>query len=538
MAIILLVVVFSVVLNTINSNKINYGTEISNISIGGYSRQGATDKLNVETTKLFDQNFNLAYKNYVWTINLKNLGVEIDPLKTVELAYRYGHNKNFLVNTWQQFKSFLGYNSDLVWNINDEKLEKFLRENLYSVHQPAKNSLLIYDKTTKDFTVTPSRSGIVVDKINLKKNIEKIIDNFQAENINLALIEESPTITEAEAKKSILEAKRIVNYAPISVIANNKEIDKIDIDGILSLMDPVPSFNDNKIENYLIFLAPLVAQEPIDAQMTVVDGKATNFALSQNGIRLEIKDNIDVIRNDILNGKKTIILKINEAKPKISTDNIDNLGITSFLARGVSNFAGSAASRVINIKIGAARFNGVLIKPNEEFSFNELLGDVGPEQGYKPGLVIKQNKMVPEYGGGLCQVSTTVFRAAVYSGMEITQRYPHAFPVKFYNPQGFDATIYPPLPDLRFINNTPGNILIQTKVVGNELFFEFYGTDDGRKIEIIGPEQYDIQPDGAMKAKLTQKVYDKNNNVIIDKTFYSNYKSPSLYPEEIVNPLQ
>ncbi|MCX6730082.1 MAG: VanW family protein, partial [Candidatus Portnoybacteria bacterium] len=473
-----------------------------------------------------------------WTINLKNLGVEIDPLKTVELAYEYGHNKNFLINTWQQFKSFLGYNSDLVWNINDEKLEKFLRENLYSVHQPAKNSLLVYDKTNKDFIVTPSKSGVVVDRANLKKDIENIINNFQTQNINLSLVDENPTITEVETKKSIPEAKKLVSYAPISVVANNKEIDKIDEEGILRLMDPVPSFSDDKIENYLIFLAPLVAQEPIDAQLTVVDGKATNFALSQNGIRLEIKNNIDIVKNNILNGEKIIVLQTNEAKPKISTEGIDNLGITSFLAKGVSNFTGSAASRVTNIKIGAARFNGVLIKPNEEFSFNELLGDVGPEQGYKPGLVIKQNKMVPEYGGGLCQVSTTAFRAAVYSGMEITQRYPHAFPVKFYNPQGFDATIYPPLPDLRFTNNTPGNILIQTRVVGNELIFEFYGTDDGRKIEIIGPEQYDIQPDGAMKAKLTQKVYDKNNNVIIDKTFYSNYKSPSLYPEEVVNPLQ
>lgn len=537
-AIVLVIVIFSVALNTINSDKINYGMEISGISIGGLSKENALNKLNTETISLFDQNFNLIYKNYIWTVNLRNLGVGIDVSKTVESAYEYGHRKGkFLINIWQQFKSFLGHGLSPAWDVDDEKLEKFFRENLFAIHQPAKNSLLVYDKKTRDFIVSPSNSGVVVNKNGFKKDLKNIINNFQVKNIELTLTDDFPTIIESEAIKFIPEAKKIISYAPISVTVNDREIDKIDEEGILNLMDPVPNFNNNKIENYLIFLAPLVAQEPIDAQLTVADGKVTNFALSQDGIKLEINNNIDIIKNGISSGKKEIALKTESAKPKISTKDIDNLGITSLLAKGVSNFSGSAASRITNIKIGAARFNGVLLKSNEEFSFNALLGDVGPEQGYKPGLVIKGNTMVPEYGGGLCQVSTTVFRAAVNSGMEITQRYPHAFPVKFYNPQGFDATIYPPVPDLRFINNTPGNILIQTRVVGNELTFEFYGTDDGRRVEIIGPEQYDIQPDGAMKAKLTQKVYDKNNNVIIDKTFYSNYKSPSLYPE-VVNPLQ
>jgi vancomycin resistance protein YoaR len=536
--IILIVVIFFVVLNTINSNKMNYGMEISGISVGGLSKEDATDKMNSSVLKLFDENFKLIYDNYIWTVNLKNLGVEIDMPRTIDLAYGYGRQRNFLVNAWQQFKSFLGYNLKPVWNINDNKLEKFLRENLSSIHQPAKDSLLAYNKTTQEFIVTPSRDGVIVDKNKLKKEMDKTINNFSVNDILLFLIDTKPQIIESEAKNLIPQAEEMLTRVPISIIVNGKEIDKIGQDTILELMDPVPNLNDNKIENYLISLAPFVAQEPVDAQLTVVDGKVTNFSLSQDGIKLDINDNINTIKNGIFDNKKEIILKTENTKPKISTKDINNLGITSLLAKGSSNFAGSAASRITNIRIGAAQFNGVLIKPNEEFSFDILLGEVGPEQGYKPGLVIKENKMVPEYGGGLCQVSTTTFRAAIYAGLEITQRFPHAFPVKFYNPQGFDATIYPPSPDLRFINNTPGYILIQTMVIGNELIFEFYGTDDGRKVEVIGPEQYDIQPDGAMKAKFTQKVYDKNNNIIIDKTFYSNYKSPSLYPEEIVNPLQ
>ena len=537
--VVLIIAIFLIILNILNSNKINYGIKISGVSVGGLSKENALNEFSIASQNLFKENFNLIYKNSIWTVNLKNLGIEIDVAKTMDLAYEYGHQKNELFkNVWQQLRSFLGYNFKPISNIDDGKLEEFLEENLSSIHQPAKNSALVYDTKTQDLTITPSKSGIIIDKNKLRDDLINIVNNSKTTDINLSLINDEPAITESEVKKLIPEAEKLLENTPITVMANQKEIDKIDKDQLLNLMDPVPTLEDSKIENYLIFLSPLVAQEPMDAQLTVSGDRVTQFALSQEGVKLEIKDNIDILKNGILDGQKEINLKTDNVEPKISAESINNLGITSFLAEGVSNFAGSSANRIANIKIGAARFNGVLIKPNEEFSFDTLLGDVGPEQGYKPGLVIKENKMIPEYGGGLCQVSTTAFRAAVNSGMEITQRYPHAFAVHYYNPQGFDATIYPPSPDLRFINNTPGYILIQTKVSGNELIFEFYGTNDGRRVEVIGPEQYDMQPDGSMKAKLTQRVYDENNNIIIDKTFYSNYKSPSLYPEEVINPLQ
>ena len=206
------------------------------------------------------------------------------------------------------------------------------------------------------------------------------------------------------------------------------------------------------------------------------------------------------------------------------------------MGKGTSNFAGSPSSRIHNIKIGSAKFHGLLIKPEEEFSFNTILGEVGPEQGYKEELVIKRDKTIPEYGGGLCQVSTTVFRAAVYSGLKITERYPHAFPVVYYSPQGFDATIYPPHPDFRFINDTPSHLLIQTKVEGYYLTFEFYGTDDGRKVEIDGPHQYDVKSDGSMKTKLARKIL-RHGELVEEKTWKSSYKSPDLYPIQR-NPLE
>jgi len=150
--------------------------------------------------------------------------------------------------------------------------------------------------------------------------------------------------------------------------------------------------------------------------------------------------------------------------------------------------------------------------------------------------VIKSGKLVYEYGGGVCQISTTLFRAAVNAGLKITERYPHAFPVRYYNPQGFDATVYPPHPDLRFINDTPGHILIQENIKGNQLTFELFGTLDGREIKIIGPTILQSNPDGSMKTVLYQEIW-RDGTLERKQGFWSNYKSPNLYKVER-NPLE
>jgi len=266
-------------------------------------------------------------------------------------------------------------------------------------------------------------------------------------------------------------------------------------------------------------------------------GRVEAFTLSRDGRYINVKNSSTEILATLDGLGKSVELEMDKVKAKIDTNEIENLGLTSLLATGSSDFSGSPSNRVHNIKIGAAKFNGIMLAPKEEFSFVKILGEVGPEEGYLPELVIKTNKTVPEYGGGICQVSTTAFRAAILTGLEIRERYPHSFPVKYYSPQGFDAAIYPPSPDLKFVNDTPSNLLIQTKIKGAKLYFEFYGTDDGRKVVLTGPEEYDKNPDGSMKAKLTRDIFDKDNNLIRTIVFRSNYKSPDLYPV-VRNPLE
>jgi len=294
--------------------------------------------------------------------------------------------------------------------------------------------------------------------------------------------------------------------------------------------------NQSAISEYLESLAPLFAIEPINANLKYSGDKAEIFKPAETGQRLDISKTVSAISTSLMAGEKHSNLVVEMVEPEITLEKINNLGINTLIGKGESDYGKSPASRIHNIKVGMARFNGTIIKPGEEFSFNKILGDVDEATGYQAELVIKSGKLIKEFGGGLCQVSTTVFRAAINTGLPITERKPHSFSVAYYNPQGFDSTIYPGVVDLKFINDTPNHILIQTKVIGSKLSVEIYGSNDGRIVEVERPIQYDIKPSGAMKAYFTRKITLKDGTVKEEK-FNSSYKAHPPSPLE-KNPLE
>lgn len=286
------------------------------------------------------------------------------------------------------------------------------------------------------------------------------------------------------------------------------------------------------IEKFAKDLARKSNKDPENAKLKMESGKVSVFSLSYSGINLDEKKSVEILLAYLQSSAKadTLELPFSEIKPEVSIDSIDNMGITHLIGEGHSNFSGSPKNRIYNIRVATNRFNGILIKPGEEFSFVKVLGEVDEDHGYLPELVIKKNKTEMEFGGGICQVSTTAFRAAINSGLEITARTNHAYPVAYYNPQGMDATVYVPRPDLKFINDTPGYILIQTEIKGTELIFYFYGTNDGRKVTIIGPKILEKNPDGSLKTTFTQQIFSGDNQLVREDVFNSNYDSPSKYP--------
>lgn len=291
---------------------------------------------------------------------------------------------------------------------------------------------------------------------------------------------------------------------------------------------------------YLQNQAREINQAPQDAKLQIEGVKAVEFVPHREGQIVDLAASLKILKEledfdpQTPNSPALVIVTI---KPKLKLESLNNLGIKELIARGQTDFSGSSVSRMQNIRVGASRYQGLLIAPGEEFSFNKHLGPIDAKRGFLPELVIKPEGTVPEFGGGLCQVSSTAFRAAFFAGLPITERRNHSYAVRYYEwisddvPRavGLDATIYPGSQDLKFVNDTEGTILIWTKVEGKRLYFDFYGTKDGREVVVDGPHPYDRRPHGAVKSKVTRTV--SKGEEVQETTFNSRYVSPNLYPK-------
>lgn len=537
------------ILDLVNYQKVAQGVMIAGQNIGGLKYEQAKSKIGQLAKKAESEAFELQYQNKNWRLSPLELGVFFDIEQTAKNAYEIGRQKkyNLLGKTLDQLEALLGYRKQqLIFRIEKQKIQDFIKSNLSEMESPAKNAGLVYDANLDDFVLLPAQKGQVFDKEDIAKQINKQIAESKRQPIVMKKISQEPVLKEDKNNFAKIKAKQILVLAPyqINYASTTWPVEK---HVLLDWLDFVPFANskeqtmdvaisESAIKDFLSALAPDINKMPVNAKLSVQDGKVIAFALSQNGRELEIDESAKKIAKEVIDGENEIELIVKETEPQISTKTIDMLGLTDLLGQGVSDFAGSPKNRIHNIGVGATKINHVLIEPGQEFSFVESIGEIEAEQGYLPELVIKNGKTVPEYGGGLCQISTTLFRAAVNSGLKITERYPHAFPVKYYNPQGFDATVYPPHPDLRFLNDTQNNILIQSKIEKTKITFEFYGTKDGREVKIIGPKILQSNPDGSMKTVLYQEIW--RDGVLERKdSFWSNYKSPALYPVER-NPLE
>ncbi len=287
-----------------------------------------------------------------------------------------------------------------------------------------------------------------------------------------------------------------------------------------------------RIYDYLNrIISPAVNDTGENARIVFRDGKSELKAAGRKGSIVDgVKTSLAIRNAALVGGHVAAVAMKPYAPPVLGVKDFERLGIRDLLARGETDFRGSPANRKKNIAVGRLRFQGILVAPDEEFSFQKFLGPVTKDTGYLPELVIKEHVTTPEFGGGLCQVSTTVFRAAVRAGMDITLRRAHAYPVKYYGTPGFDATIYPPFPDLRFRNTTGQWVLLQTALEGTKLIVLVYGKSDGRTVSVDGPHTIEKRPDGSVRTLLRQTVKDKNGTVIHDELFPSTYKSPDLFP--------
>jgi vancomycin resistance protein YoaR len=260
-------------------------------------------------------------------------------------------------------------------------------------------------------------------------------------------------------------------------------------------------FKEDRIKLFVDTIAKSINLDPQNAELKVSGGKVTVFQIARLGAKLDQTQTKVDIKNAIFSRMdgteaKNINLNVAVLKPEITDDAVSNLGLNELIGTGTTNFVKSPANRVHNIQVGADTINGSLLKPGEEFSTLGRLGTIDASTGYLPELVIKNNQTVPDYGGGLCQVSTTLFRAAMNAGLKITERQNHSYRVSYYEPPvGMDATIYDPSPDFKFVNTYDHHIFIQSRIVGTKITFDIYGTKDSRVATVSDPVVYDyVEP--------------------------------------------
>ncbi len=328
--------------------------------------------------------------------------------------------------------------------------------------------------------------------------------------------------------KQIMEAANILNPKPEPLKASLLQY--VGKKTAVGSQPRVYSYKLPAVYSYIGNLASTTINIPvIEPKLKIEGNRAIEFSPPQTGRQTNIyKSAMDAL-DALEKNNASVELAVSLVNPKQNLSDTNSLGIKELIARGVSNFSGSPKNRRHNIRVGVEKFKGLIIAQGEEFSFNNYLGPVEKENGFLPELVIKRTGTVPELGGGLCQVSSTTFRAAMDAGLPITARRNHAYAVQYYSPQGTDATIYPGIQDLKFINDTPGAILVWPHFEEKDtLIYDFYGIKDGRKVVLDKPNVYDRKTDGSMKATWTRHIVSAQG---VEKTdvFKSIYASPALY---------
>ncbi len=273
-------------------------------------------------------------------------------------------------------------------------------------------------------------------------------------------------------------------------------------------LSPMLRWKNEEILNVLNSLAQDIDRPAQNALFEFKNNRVTAFKISAPGQKLDVesaqkdfRSQVEqLVKNKSTFGNLTFHLNVVPLAPQIRTEQVNDFGIQELLGMGESYFRGSIAGRIHNIALAASRINGTLIPPGETFSFNRTVGDISAATGYKQAYIIKSGRTVLDDGGGVCQVSTTLFRAALNSGLPIIERHAHSYRVGYYEQgkvkPGFDATVYDPRYDLKIKNDTQDYILIQSDAdtANTKLTFELFGKKDNRQIDISSVRLWDPLP--------------------------------------------
>lgn len=493
----------------VQAKSIVRGATIAGQNVGGLDALAAKHRVQKEWDRFTAQAFMFSGGGKVFTVPVGPGGtdeevivdlVELDITAAVNDAYDYGHRGSWWKKARERLSGLLGREHQFGTLVLDQQtLGEAIQENLADQEKPAVNASLT-SSDPASFSITPSSTGRSFDYRRAVRQAHSRLKQLQTAPIAVREVILQPDVP-SDPKLQILseeQAPALLALAPVTITHGEKTwtIDRDQLKALLGFQKSgrqiTVSLDEAKVSAWLEKIKPEVEIQPQNAKFAIVDGKVQEFQDSRIGQLINVPVTIDQMRSDVvLKKSSSTSLVVSEVKPVTDTTSTNNLGITELVAEGRTNFKGSPVNRRYNLTLGSEKLNGLLIAPGETFSLVTALGKIDKANGWKPELVIKGTKITPEYGGGLCQVATTLFRAALYTGLPIVERRNHSLRISYYEPPiGLDATIYEPKPDLRFTNDYSHYLLLQTRVEGTELIYSFYGTKDGRTVDIPEPRVY------------------------------------------------
>lgn len=552
----LILFIFLLVIATIritHYDKILPGVSVRGIYIGSMTKAEAISMLNEKTKSYQETPLAYAINGSVVNTTPTAIGVSFDNKQLVDSAFMVGRDSDIITDIATQ--ATLPFNDEDIMqlNVDKDKFSNFLLAVNNKISKPSQNANYSYQNN--QIVVQSNHVGQQLDLGVATLGLTRQISDLKG-YLDLPILTTTPSRTTGALERQLPSVRRTIQ-APLKLVYGDKSwvIDQPQLldwlyldtqDGplktdLLNNYYTIPaqlsdlSIEKSNIVNYLNGIASNINQQAVDATLTISNGRATVFKQSRDGLALNAQASAEAILNNIKSHTdKPIELVVDVAKAEVNNENIDSLGIKELIGEGVSYFPGSTSARLQNIRVGTAQFEGILIKPGQVFSFGEYLGEVGPAQGYAESKVILDGRQEFQYGGGLCQVSSTLFRAALYAGLPIVERVNHSFQVDYYTQPygvpGVDATIYYPAVDMKFKNDTDKYILIQTAYSGTTLKFQLYGTKT-KEGQIRGPffNFGSLNPNAPSQTTFYRDVV-VNGQVTKTDTFNTYYRSALDFP--------
>ena len=504
-----------------HTDRIFSGVHIAGVPVGGETRASALLRLHRELTPypLAPVFLELSpgstegvgsVSSVVrrWALGSELLAPEADLEGAVTLAYHVGRQGSFFERMGSQWRAFSGQQT--VWPevfVSEGVVRQAVGDAASEVRRPSRPAIQIGEVSL------PPQPGLDVDVAATAQLILAQLASGQSGTVPLQTYSTAPPQSATAARRqsgNAVESSSSAGFpggltAPQPIVLRHEPsgtafaLDAALLQRIMPGGDP-GFLNEEALRFVVEGWANQVSYPAQDARLRFDEATSALTVLqhSRAGQRLNVNLTVEAVRKALATNQRTGTLPIISIPPAVDSGRLNELGIRELVASGTTYFAGSSRTRVYNIEVASEKLVGVVVPPGGVFSFNSAIEAVSGANGFEDSAIIWGDRTAVGVGGGVCQVSTTVFRAALEGGFPFLERHNHGYVVSWYGEPGFDATIYTPYVDLRFLNDTEAHLLIQPVVdsVEGVLSFRFYGTKPDRVVEIGEAEYTDIKQPG------------------------------------------